>query len=37
VNLFLHFLGFSIGYIVPYVAFQILGLSLGPRSDPVRK
>lgn len=29
VNLFLHFLGFSFGYIVPYAAFQVLGVSLG--------
>ena len=28
VNLFLHLLGFSLGYIVPYIAFQVLGISL---------
>jgi hypothetical protein len=28
VNLFLHFLGFSLGYIVPYVAFEVLEVSL---------
>lgn len=33
VNIFLHLLGFSFGYIVPYVAFQVLGLSLGKRSE----
>lgn len=28
VNLFLHLLGYSLGYLVPYVAFQVLGLSM---------
>lgn len=28
VNLFLHLLGYSLGYLVPYVAFQVLGLSV---------
>ena len=28
VNLLLHLLGFSFGYLVPYVAFQVLGVSL---------
>lgn len=28
VNLFLHLLGFSLGYIVPYTAFQVFGISL---------
>jgi len=34
VNLFLHLLGFSFGYIVPYLAFRVLGLSLGSRPEP---
>lgn len=29
VNLLLHLLGYSFGYLVPYVAFQVLGLSAG--------
>lgn len=29
VNLLLHLLGYSFGYLVPYVAFQVLGLSVG--------
>jgi len=28
VNVFLHLLGFSFGYIVPYTAFQVFGLSM---------
>jgi len=34
VNIFLHLLGYSFGYIVPYTAFQVVGISLvGGRSD----
>jgi hypothetical protein len=29
VNLFLHLLGFSFGYIVPYIAFRVLDICLG--------
>ncbi len=36
VNVFLHLLGYSFGYIVPYVAFQVVGISLGdaPSEEP---
>ena len=33
VNLFLHLLGYSLGYLVPYVAFQVLGISVSGWSD----
>jgi hypothetical protein len=29
VDIFLHLLGFSFGYLIPYTAFQVLGLSVG--------
>jgi hypothetical protein len=32
VNLFLHVLGYSLGYLLPYVAFRVVGLSL---DDPI--
>lgn len=28
INVFLHFLGYSLGYIVPYVAFEVLGIDV---------
>lgn len=34
VNLFLHLLGYSLGYLVPYVAFQVLGLSVDELGEP---
>lgn len=34
VNLFLHLLGYSLGYLVPYVAFQVLGLSVDELGRP---
>ena len=34
VNLFLHLLGNSLGYLVPYVAFQVLGLSVDELGRP---
>jgi hypothetical protein len=35
VNLFLHLLGYSLGYLVPYVAFQVLGLSVDELGESV--